>query len=235
LLLVLLGVGLGLIWHIGHMPAPVSATETGSTSLRQQPQAAQVPVRANPQAGQQTAAQVSPPTTAKGPSRAATQTSFPPPKTATVQPKPEARKSAAVAEAGGYFKDLEQRPGLPRVVANERGRFIVTEPILFNTGQATLRPASGEMLDKLAELLKQKPEIKLEIIGHTDNLGVESNNVKISADRSAAVRDYLVKRGVDTARFEVKGMGSAMPIASNDDRLGRQANRRIEFLITSPK
>ena len=236
MLLVLLGMGLGLIWHIGHMLTPAAATETRSTPIQQEPQAAQVPARATPQAGQPTAAQVPPPDAAKDQTRAAAQTAgLPPAKTATVQPNVEAQKSAPVTDATRFFKDLQQRPGLPRVVVNERGRFIATEPILFNTGQATLRPASEQALDKVAELLKQRPEIKLEIIGHTDNLGVESHNLKVSADRAAAVRDYLVKRGIDTPRFEVKGMGSAQPISSNDDRLGRQANRRIDFLITSPK
>ncbi len=119
----------------------------------------------------------------------------------------------------------------PRIVATERGRFVATEPILFNSGLSTMREASYPKLNKIAEFLIKNPGIKIEIIGHTDNLGPEPVNQKVSAERAALVRDYLVTRGIDPSRLESKGMGSLDPIESNDTQLGRQANRRIEFLV----
>jgi outer membrane protein OmpA-like peptidoglycan-associated protein len=98
-----------------------------------------------------------------------------------------------------------------------------------------MRQGSLPMLGKLADGLKSRPEIKLMIIGYTDNLGLEENNSRVSRERASAVRDFLVSRGIEASRLEYKGMGSQNPIAPNDTQLGRQANRRIEFLITSSK
>ncbi len=116
-------------------------------------------------------------------------------------------------------------------VTTERGKFIATDPILFNSGASTLRESSIPKLDKIARLLKEHPDVDLEIIGHTDNLGNEPVNQKVSSERAAAVMDYLVSQGIDRSRLKSKGMGSLDPISSNDTQLGRQANRRIEFLV----
>lgn len=133
------------------------------------------------------------------------------------------------------LKDLQSRTQEPRLLVNERGRFLSSESILFNSGLVTMRSSSLPGLEKLAALLKEKPDIKLEIAGYTDNIGVESANQKISAESAAAVKEYLVSQGIDPSRLESRGMGSKDPIASNDTQLGRQANRRIELRITSPK
>lgn len=124
---------------------------------------------------------------------------------------------------------------LPRIAGSSSGKHINTEPILFNTGLAKLREVSMKPLDGLAALLMEQADLKVMIIGHTDNLGVEAANQKISAERAAAVREYLVSKGIEASRLDSKGMGSTSPIASNDTQLGRQANRRIEFLVISPK
>ncbi len=131
-------------------------------------------------------------------------------------------------------KAVTPEGNLPRLVTTERGRFIATEPILFNSGASTLREASIPKLDKIAQLLKDMPNIMVEIVGHTDNLGIEPVNQKVSSERAAVVMDYLVSQGIDRSRVKSKGMGSLDPISSNDTQLGRQANRRIEFLITEP-
>jgi outer membrane protein OmpA-like peptidoglycan-associated protein len=123
---------------------------------------------------------------------------------------------------------------LPRLVATERGQFIATDAILFNSGASTLREASIPKLEKVAQLLKDNPEIHLEIIGHTDNLGNEPVNQRVSAERALAVMGYLISLGIAPARLKSKGMGSLDPISSNDTQLGRQANRRIEFLVVKP-
>jgi outer membrane protein OmpA-like peptidoglycan-associated protein len=150
-------------------------------------------------------------------------------------PKSETPQLAAQTGSSGGDLPPSLQELRERLATNERGLFITTDPILFNTNKATLRPVSNQALEKLADLLKQGADIKLQIIGHTDNLGVEAVNKKLSAERAAAVRDYLVSRGIDPSRLGSKGMGSTSPVAANDSRLGRQANRRIEFLVTSPK
>ncbi len=153
------------------------------------------------------------------------------------QPRDEAAGGSAQGSTPlpESLKSLLSLTRLPNLVVKPEGRFIVTEPILFNTGLAKLRESSLRPLDRLARVLIDHPEIRMNIIGYTDNLGVESTNEKISADRAAAVLDYLVSRGVEAGRLQSSGMGSKNPIAPNDTQLGRQANRRIEFLVTSPK
>jgi len=122
-----------------------------------------------------------------------------------------------------------------RIQHRPNGQYIATEPILFNTASSTIRPISIEPLKKVAALLAEKPDLKLMIVGYTDNLGLPENNERVSAERAAAVKDFLASQGVDPSRLESKGLGSQNPIASNETQLGRQANRRIEIIVTSPK
>jgi len=145
--------------------------------------------------------------------------------------------SPAPSSAQPAREPLDQpagRSGL-HFVTRADGRYIATEPILFSTAQAVIRPGSLPTLAKLAEFLKAQPGIRLVIVGYTDNLGQEENNARVSTERAAAVKEHLVSQGIDASRLEYKGMGSQNPIASNDSQMGRQANRRIEFLITSSK
>ena len=76
-----------------------------------------------------------------------------------------------------------------------------------------------------------KPDYKLEINGHTDNLGNAKSNKKLSQDRANAVKAYITSRGADAARLKASGFGSSKPIADNKTPEGRQKNRRVEFKI----
>ncbi len=146
-----------------------------------------------------------------------------------------AETPAAKPEPQASLPPVKQDPpagSISGILKTSRGRFISTEPILFNSGLSTLREASIPKLNKIVQFLKKNPGIKLEIIGHTDNLGPEPVNQKVSAERATLVREYLVSEGIDPSRLTSKGMGSLDPIESNDTQLGRQANRRIEFLIS---
>ncbi len=129
----------------------------------------------------------------------------------------------------------EQPGGMLRIQRRGDSQYIVTEPILFSTASASIRDISIQPLKKVAALLSEKRDVKLAIIGYTDSLGLPENNQRVSAERAAAVRDFLISQGIDSSRLESRGMGSENPIASNDTQLGRQANRRIEFVVTSPK
>jgi OOP family OmpA-OmpF porin len=101
----------------------------------------------------------------------------------------------------------------------------------FELGKATIKPISFPALDVLAQTLKDASDWKLRIIGHTDNTGTEPFNLKLSKSRAEAVKSYLVSKGIDASRITTEGLGSSKPIASNATAEGRNANRRVEFLI----
>jgi len=106
---------------------------------------------------------------------------------------------------------------------------LVLKNVLFETGKAILLPQSYSELDMLAEHLKNNLPLKIEISGHTDNVGNEATNVKLSEQRAKAVCDYLISKSIDPGRMAHKGYGSSMPIAPNDSEEGRKQNRRVEF------
>ncbi len=121
-------------------------------------------------------------------------------------------------------KDIELKP-------IEKGAKIVINNIFFETGKATLSPKSNVELEKAYELLKANPTMVIEVGGHTDNVGDDASNMKLSHDRAKSVRDYLVNRGIASNRVQAKGYGESNPVATNDTDEGRQANRRTEFII----
>lgn len=113
-----------------------------------------------------------------------------------------------------------------------KGQTIILKNILFETGSAQLKESSFTELNKLAAELKKQPGLKIEISGHTDNVGNEATNKLISENRAKAVKDYLVKMGVAVDRISTIGYGSKKPIADNNSDEGRRENRRVEFTVT---
>lgn len=113
----------------------------------------------------------------------------------------------------------------------EVGIKIVLNNIFFDFNKATLRAESVAELDRLTKLMNNTPSLKIEISGHTDNIGSASYNQKLSENRAKSVVDYLVEKGIDGSRMEFKGYGFEQPIASNKTEEGRQQNRRTEFKI----
>ena len=103
--------------------------------------------------------------------------------------------------------------------------------LLFDTGKATLQPASDEQLNNIASILKAYPQVKVRIGGYTDNTGDPAANLQLSQQRADAVRAALIQGGVDPSMVVAKGYGSANPIASNDTVDGRFRNRRIEYRV----
>ena len=110
-------------------------------------------------------------------------------------------------------------------------RTFVLENVEFDFGKATLRPASYKTLDDLVEYLQRKSDDKIEIGGHTDNIGSEAKNKILSLERAKSIVSYLVAKGIDPARLTAKGYGSMEPIEENDTEAGRQKNRRSEVKI----
>jgi outer membrane protein OmpA-like peptidoglycan-associated protein len=112
------------------------------------------------------------------------------------------------------------------------GATFVVNNIFFDYDQKTLRPESRPELERAVALLKDNPTVRIEIDGHTDNVGSASYNEKLSVARAEAVRDYLVQQGgIDSMRIEVKGFGFKKPVAPNKTEEGRQQNRRTEFVV----
>jgi len=113
----------------------------------------------------------------------------------------------------------------------EIGKKVVLENIYFETNSSTLKTTSYPELERVVRLMKDNPGIKLEISGHTDNVGSFLANKRLSEARARSVVDYLVKQGVARSRLTFKGYSFTQPIASNDTPAGRQKNRRVEFKV----
>lgn len=116
----------------------------------------------------------------------------------------------------------------------EVGEKIVLKGITFAFNSAVIRPESYPVLDDAAKVLKSKPTMRVEIGGHTDSIGSDAYNQKLSYQRANAVRDYLIKyHTVDPSRLIAVGYGEGQPIADNRTKSGRELNRRIEFKVLS--
>lgn len=119
------------------------------------------------------------------------------------------------------------------IVITEEDKRVVNEAIKdlqFETGKATLRSTSFASLDRVADLLVSK-NFSLKLAGHTDNVGSDNSNLKLSKDRAESVKAYLVSKGANPSRIEATGYGETQPITSNKTDAGRQKNRRVEFTL----
>lgn len=120
-----------------------------------------------------------------------------------------------------------------RVVVTEEDRRVVAEAIRnleFDFGKSTIRPSSFPSLNRVADLLKTK-DFSLKLAGHTDNVGSDAANLKLSKDRAESVKSYLVSQGANPSRIEATGYGESQPISTNKTAVGRQNNRRVEFTL----
>ena len=107
----------------------------------------------------------------------------------------------------------------------------VVENILFNSSKATMRSESFDEVDKLADLLRKNNKVRIEVSGHTDNVGSASMNKKLSKERALTVKNFLVSRGIEQDRIEYEGYGFDQPIAPNTTAEGKAKNRRVEVKI----
>lgn len=108
---------------------------------------------------------------------------------------------------------------------------ITLEDVLFETGSAKLNPSSYKSLDELADFMKRKTGMYIEVAGHTDNVGSESSNVTLSQKRAESVRNYLIGKGILPTRLTAKGYGQTEPVADNESEDGRKQNRRTEIRV----
>ncbi len=118
-----------------------------------------------------------------------------------------------------------------RMVMLQQGAVVRLNNIFFETGKWDLQPDSRPELDRVVTLLNSNPSMRIEIAGHTDNVGSAADNVILSRNRAASVREYLVEQGIKPSRLVSKGYGETKPVATNDSDDGRQENRRVEFKV----
>ncbi|MCX6314740.1 MAG: OmpA family protein [Sphingobacteriales bacterium] len=108
--------------------------------------------------------------------------------------------------------------------------FVLTD-CNFETGKADLKPESYTVLDELVSYMQRKDDERIELGGHTDNVGSAANNLVLSTARANTVRAYLLTKGIDPSRVTAKGYGMTVPVASNNTAEGRAQNRRTEVKI----
>lgn len=113
-----------------------------------------------------------------------------------------------------------------------RGLIVNMSDVLFDTAKFTLRPAAREKLAKVAGIVLAHPGLKLEIEGHTDAVGSDEYNQKLSENRAKSVSDYLTQQGMKPDAITAKGMGESVPVADNATAAGRQQNRRVELIVS---
>lgn len=125
------------------------------------------------------------------------------------------------------------KPAQTTVIITEADRQVVAEAIRnleFEFAKSSIRPRSYPSLNRVAELLIAK-NFSLKLAGHTDNVGSDAANMKLSKDRAESVKAYLVSKGANPSRIEATGYGESQPIATNGTAAGRQKNRRVEFTL----
>ena len=117
-------------------------------------------------------------------------------------------------------------------VSISKDQIYILDQVLFDTNKATIRKESFDLLDQVAKVFLEHPEIKRVLVeGHTDDVGKDESNLKLSDNRAKAVVANLTKKGVEAARLDAKGFGETKPVVPNDSKENRQKNRRVVFTI----
>jgi outer membrane protein OmpA-like peptidoglycan-associated protein len=110
---------------------------------------------------------------------------------------------------------------------------IILNNIQFETSRWELKKNADAELNLLTQFLLRNPAVRIQINGHTDNIGTEADNLKLSERRAQSVVEYLIRNGIDAARLLYNGFGASEPIADNQTEEGRAKNRRTEMVILS--
>jgi outer membrane protein OmpA-like peptidoglycan-associated protein len=157
----------------------------------------------------------------------------------------EAEKSRLVAEEANRLRLqaekekaelrqrlLEQLNFILETRDTARGLIVNMSDVLFDSGKYTLRPLAREKLAKISGIVLSHPGLQLEVEGHTDSIGGDEYNQRLSEQRAASVRDYLVSQGIPMNVVAARGFGKTQPVASNSTAEGRQKNRRVEMVVS---
>ena len=106
---------------------------------------------------------------------------------------------------------------------------IVLRSVHFDFNKSNIRPDAVPVLNEAVNVLKDEGTVAVIVAGHTDSIGTDAYNMKLSGRRANAVRDYLIKHGIPAKRIRVEAFGESKPVASNDTADGRAQNRRVEL------
>ena len=113
-----------------------------------------------------------------------------------------------------------------------RGLIVNMSDVLFDTGKYTLRPGAREKLARVGGIISGHPGLRLEVEGHTDSVGSDEYNQRLSEQRAASVRDYLLQQGLLGNAVSARGFGKTQPVTSNETAAGRQQNRRVGLVVS---
>jgi outer membrane protein OmpA-like peptidoglycan-associated protein len=142
-------------------------------------------------------------------------------------------KAQAEAEKAGLRSQLlAQFSAILQTRDTVRGLVVNMSDVLFDTAKSSLRPLAREKLAKVAGIVSGHPGLRLDVEGHTDSVGGDEYNQRLSEQRGASVRDYLTQEGMAPGSVTTRGFGKTQPVASNDTAQGRQRNRRVELVIS---
>lgn len=141
----------------------------------------------------------------------------------------KSQQDLRIIERAGFKKSLTFGPAEMKAALDAKGRVQLYD-ILFDLNKASIQPKSTKQLQHVVTLLKENPDLKLEVQGHTDDQGSEAYNLKLSQDRAETVVTYLGLFGIDITRLTPKGFGESKPVMPNTTEEGRTKNRRVELV-----
>jgi len=127
---------------------------------------------------------------------------------------------------------LDQFNAILQTTDSARGLIVNMSDVLFDTGKYSLKPGAREKLAKVSGIILGHPGLKIAVEGHTDSVGTDEFNMRLSENRASEVRDFLIAQGVPASNITSQGFGKTMPVADNNTSAGRQRNRRVELVVS---
>jgi outer membrane protein OmpA-like peptidoglycan-associated protein len=140
----------------------------------------------------------------------------------------------AAREAAIKAEDMQRQIDALQAKSTERGIVLTLGDVLFTSGRADLKAGAAENLSRLVHFLNENADRKVEIEGHTDNVGSDDYNQSLSQRRADSVKSFLMQQGIGSDRIVASGKGEQRPVADNESEGGRQQNRRVEVIIANP-
>jgi outer membrane protein OmpA-like peptidoglycan-associated protein len=140
----------------------------------------------------------------------------------------------ALADATQQSADLQRQLDELNAKPTDRGLVLTLGDVLFATGKSDLKVGATSKLNQLVSFLNNYPTRTVTIEGYTDNVGSDDYNLGLSQRRADSVKSYLTVQGIASTRLAADGRGESSPVADNDSAAGRQQNRRVEVVISSP-
>jgi outer membrane protein OmpA-like peptidoglycan-associated protein len=144
----------------------------------------------------------------------------------------EAKQQAELEKAALRMKLFEQFSRILETRDTERGLVVNMSDVLFDFGKFTLRPITREKLARVAGILLNYPDLKIDAEGHTDNVGSDEFNQTLSGKRATTVIEFLRDQGIGDTSLTAKGLGKSVPVVPNTTAKNRQQNRRVELVIS---